>query len=83
MQESQLSETRQQLRVAREDVTRVRVREEGLKTQLQDQLSSHTELQHKLDLYIVSVKYLNSLQSLFYIPFHKGSTVLHFLQECE
>ena len=50
MQESQLSETRQQLEVVREEVTRVRVREEALKTQLQDQFSSHTELQHKLDL---------------------------------
>lgn len=50
MQESQLSETRQQLEMVREEVTRVRVREEALKTQLQDQLSSHTELQHKLDL---------------------------------
>ena len=47
VQESQLSETRQQLEVVQEEVTRVRVREEVLKTQLQDQFSSHTELQHK------------------------------------
>ena len=47
MQESQLGEVRVHLETAQEEVTRVRVREETLKTQLLDQQSTHTELQHK------------------------------------
>lgn len=47
LQESQLVEVREQLKVQQETVTSMRVREEGLKTRLQDQVSSHTEIQHK------------------------------------
>lgn len=51
LQESQLVEVREQLRVQQETVTNMRVREEALKTRLQDQLASHTEIQHKYAQY--------------------------------
>ena len=44
---------KEQLRVQQEAVTGMRVREEALKTRLQDELNSHTELQHKCVHYIM------------------------------
>lgn len=46
-QESQLREVREHLRVQQEMVTGMRVREEALKTRLQDEVASYTDLQHR------------------------------------
>ena len=62
MQESQLGEVRVHLETAQEEVTRVRVREETLKTQLLDQQSTHTELQHKYVLLLYICMYTHIMQ---------------------
>lgn len=83
LQESQLVEVREQLRVHQETLTNMRVREEALKTRLQDQLASHTEIQHKLVCPVLSQHILISSLSRILVTRGLCSTLKEKVEENE